>query len=79
MKHIVKIDDKYAIFKTYESGDIKYSRIIETVDDLRTAMKLIEDEVPVNNVGSGNIAGMDLGMVKKKIKPGKLYRRKKPC
>jgi len=75
MKHIVKLDEDYAIFKTYENGDIKFARVIARTTDLKEAMKLAEDvgmggggcsPVPVNNVGQGNIAGLDIGLRKKK-------------
>lgn len=73
MKHIVKLDETYAIFKTYKMGDTEYARIVARTKDLKEAMKLVEDgeggcAVPVNNVGGGNIAGLDTGLVKRKKK-----------
>lgn len=78
MKHVVKIDDKFAIFKSYEQDDCKYARIIQETTDLKTAMKLAEDDVPVNNVVAGQISGLDIGMIKKVIRKTKMGRRAKP-
>jgi len=72
-KHIVKLNEDYAIFKTYEQGDVKFARVVARTNDLRDAMKLAEDvgmggcaALPVNNVGQGNIAGLDIGLRRKK-------------
>jgi hypothetical protein len=73
MKHIVKLSEDYAIFKTYEQGDSKFARVVARTRTLKEAMKLVEDvgmgggcAIPANNVGQGNIAGLDIGLRKKK-------------
>ena len=72
-KHIVKLGEDYAIFKTYEHGETKFARVIARTKDLKEAMKLAEDvgmgggcPIPANNVGQGNIAGLDIGLRRKK-------------
>jgi hypothetical protein len=69
MKHVVELDEGFAVFKTYEQGPIKYARVVARTSTLKEAMKLAEDvgmggggAVPVNNVGQGNIAGLDIGL-----------------
>lgn len=71
MKHVVKLEEGYAVFKTYEQGSIKYARIVARTSTLKKAMRLAEDvgmgggcAVPANNVGQGNIAGLDIGLRK---------------
>lgn len=69
MKFIIKEQGKYIIMKQYLSDDVVYAKPIALCYNLNEAKKLIESEVPVNNVGSGNIQGLDLGYpIKKKKK-----------
>ena len=59
--YIVKLSEGYCVFKQYQIKDMVYARPIAIKEVLREAVELIEDEVPANNVGSGNIAGVELG------------------
>ncbi len=78
MKYLVQLDEGYAIFKQYSKGDVVFARPIEAFERLAEAMKrLKEDAVPVNNVGGGHVAGLDIGLKNKKIKT-KIVKRARP-
>lgn len=67
--NIVKISDKYFVLKQYTDGERVYARPIQGFDDLREAVKLVEEmasAVPATNAGGGHIAGLDIGYSKKK-------------
>ena len=65
-KFIILDGDAYAVMKQYTDGYITYSRIIERYLTLEQALAMTEDAIPVNNAGSGNIAGLNIGIGKKK-------------
>lgn len=71
MIEIVRSKGKYLVFKLYEYKNRKFARVIHEADYLYEANEIKEDLMPANNVGSGNIAGMDIGLTKK-------YKKKKP-
>ena len=66
MIEIVRSNGKYLIFKLYESENLKFARVVSQADSLFEAKILAEDMMPATNVSGGAIAGMDIGLSKKK-------------
>lgn len=79
MYNLFYSNNTYRIFKQYNLENKIYARAIFETNDLKLAYKKLKllEEIPVNNVSSGHIAGTDLGLVKKKKKHGYYFRNNK--
>jgi len=69
-KFIVKVEERFVIYKQYTDGERYYAHPMDKFESLREAVEYLGEEfasaVPANCMGGGAIAGDNIGYSKKR-------------